>query len=59
LTTPAGAGKTTAVAAAVRTLTRPAAWLTLDWTDAAPGRLVRYLEAALAAQLPGVRPRRG
>jgi len=50
----AGAGKTTAVAAAVRRLTRPVAWLTLDWTDAAPGRLVRYLEAALGAQLPGV-----
>jgi ATP/maltotriose-dependent transcriptional regulator MalT len=47
----AGAGKTTAVAAAVRTLTRPVAWLTLDWTDAAPGRLVRYLEAALAGPL--------
>jgi ATP/maltotriose-dependent transcriptional regulator MalT/DNA-binding SARP family transcriptional activator len=50
----AGAGKTTAVAAAVRLLTRPVAWLTLDWTDAAPGRLVRYLEAALAGPLPGV-----
>ncbi len=50
----AGAGKTTAVAGAVRRLTRPVAWLTLDWTDAAPGRLVRYLEAALGAQLPHV-----
>jgi ATP/maltotriose-dependent transcriptional regulator MalT/DNA-binding SARP family transcriptional activator len=50
----AGAGKTTAVAAAVRKLTRPVAWLTLDWTDAAPGRLVTYLEAALSAQLPAV-----
>jgi hypothetical protein len=50
----AGAGKTTAVTAAVRMLTRPAAWLTLDWTDAAPGRLVRYLEAALAGRLPQV-----
>jgi ATP/maltotriose-dependent transcriptional regulator MalT/DNA-binding SARP family transcriptional activator len=50
----AGAGKTTAVAAAVRRLTSPVAWLTLDWTDAAPGRLVRYLEAALGARLPSV-----
>ena len=29
-------------------LERPVAWLTLDATDAAPGRLVTYLEAALA-----------
>jgi ATP/maltotriose-dependent transcriptional regulator MalT len=50
----AGAGKTTAVTAAVRMLTRPVAWLMLDWTDAAPGRLVRYLEAALAGPLPQV-----
>jgi DNA-binding SARP family transcriptional activator len=50
----AGAGKTTAVAAAVRRLTEPVAWLTLDWTDAAPGRLVRYLEAALAVPVPAV-----
>jgi DNA-binding SARP family transcriptional activator len=50
----AGAGKTTAVTAAVRMLTRPVAWLTLDWTDAAPGRLVRYVEAALAGRLPQV-----
>jgi ATP/maltotriose-dependent transcriptional regulator MalT/DNA-binding SARP family transcriptional activator len=50
----AGAGKTTAVAAAVRSLDRPVAWLTLDWSDAAPGRLVTYLEAAFAQQLPEV-----
>ena len=48
----AGAGKTTAVAAAAQTLDRELAWLTLDRTDAAPGRLVGYLEAALAARLP-------
>ncbi|WP_028064050.1 BTAD domain-containing putative transcriptional regulator [Solirubrobacter soli] len=48
----AGAGKTTAVAAAAATLDRELAWLTLDATDAAPGRLVGYLEAALAARLP-------
>jgi DNA-binding SARP family transcriptional activator len=50
----AGAGKTTAVLAAARALGRPLAWLTLDWTDAAPGRLVTYLEAALAAPVPRV-----
>ena len=47
-----GAGKTTAVAAAVRLVERPVAWLTLDRTDAAPGRLVVYLEAALSRPLP-------
>jgi DNA-binding SARP family transcriptional activator len=50
----AGAGKTTAVAAALALLTRPVAWLTLDWTDAAPGRLVTYLVAALAEPVPRV-----
>jgi DNA-binding SARP family transcriptional activator len=48
----AGAGKTTAVATALRLVERPVAWLTLDRTDAAPGRLVTYLEAALARPLP-------
>lgn len=48
----AGAGKTTTVAAATRLLERPVAWLTVDRTDAAPGRLVTYLEAALARELP-------
>jgi DNA-binding SARP family transcriptional activator len=50
----AGAGKTTAVAAALTLLTRPVAWLALDWTDAAPGRLLTYLEAALAEPVPRV-----
>jgi ATP/maltotriose-dependent transcriptional regulator MalT/DNA-binding SARP family transcriptional activator len=50
----AGAGKTTAVAAALRRLARRVAWLTLDWTDTAPGRLVRYVEAALGGTLPAV-----
>jgi ATP/maltotriose-dependent transcriptional regulator MalT/DNA-binding SARP family transcriptional activator len=50
----AGAGKTTAVASAVRGLEQPVAWLTLDRTDAAPGRLVTYLEAALAMVAPPV-----
>ncbi|HEX5620023.1 MAG TPA: BTAD domain-containing putative transcriptional regulator [Solirubrobacteraceae bacterium] len=50
----AGAGKTTAVASAIRHLDRPVAWLTLDRTDTAPGRLVTYLEEALAAIVPDV-----
>ena len=50
----AGAGKTTAVAAAARLLDLPVAWLTVDRTDAAPGRLVTYLEAALAERMPRV-----
>src|SRR5919206_2152587 len=50
----AGAGKTTAVASAVGRLDRPVAWLTLDRTDTAPGRLVTYLEEALATIAPPV-----
>ena len=48
----AGAGKTTLVAAVAERLGRPVAWLTLDWTDTAPGRLVTYVEAALANVVP-------
>ena len=44
----AGAGKTTAVVEATQTAASRLAWLTLDDTDAAPGRLLVYLEAALA-----------
>jgi len=51
----AGAGKTTAVAAATALLGRPVAWLAVDRPDAAPGRLVAYLEAALAERLPRLR----
>jgi len=43
----AGAGKSTAVAAALQDLGRPVAWLTLDGTEAAAGRLLLYLEAAV------------
>jgi DNA-binding SARP family transcriptional activator len=43
----AGAGKTTAVALAVRQLDRPVAWLSLDGTEQAAGRLLVYLEAAV------------
>jgi ATP/maltotriose-dependent transcriptional regulator MalT len=50
----AGAGKTTAIAGAVLGQSRPVAWLAVDRTDTAPGRLVTYLEAALARAVPGV-----
>lgn len=50
----AGAGKTTAVAAAVELAGLPIAWLTLDTTDTAQGRLLTYLEAALASASPAV-----
>jgi LuxR family transcriptional regulator, maltose regulon positive regulatory protein len=43
----AGGGKTTAVALALADLDRPVAWLSLDGTEQAPGRLLVYLEAAV------------
>lgn len=55
VTATAGAGKSVAVAHAGRGFDRPVAWLSVDVTDAAPGRLLTYLEEALAAQLPRVR----
>jgi DNA-binding SARP family transcriptional activator len=51
----AGSGKTTAVAEALGGLDRRIAWLTLDDTDAAAGRLVTYLEAAIGAQVEAAR----
>ncbi|MCW2983844.1 MAG: transcriptional activator domain protein [Conexibacter sp.] len=50
----AGAGKTTAVAMATAELERPRAWLSVDRTDSAAGRLVTYLEAAIGCALPHV-----
>lgn len=55
ITATAGAGKSVAVAHASRTFDKPVAWLSVDATDAAPGRLVTYLEEALAQQVPAVR----
>jgi ATP/maltotriose-dependent transcriptional regulator MalT len=52
VTATAGAGKTTAVVQAAERDARPVAWLTLDETDAAPGRLLTYLEASLARRVP-------
>jgi DNA-binding SARP family transcriptional activator len=48
----AGSGKTTAVSQALTRMQRPVAWLTLDDTDAAAGRLLTYLEATLGRQVP-------
>ncbi|MEV5354900.1 AAA family ATPase [Streptomyces sp. NPDC052693] len=48
----AGSGKTTAAAATVRRLHQPVAWLSVDDTDIAPGRLVTYLDAAVGRALP-------
>ena len=48
----AGSGKTTAVTRALAGHDR-LAWLTLDDGDVAPGRLLTYLEAALAERVPG------
>ncbi|MFF3465294.1 BTAD domain-containing putative transcriptional regulator [Streptomyces sp. NPDC001984] len=43
----AGAGKTTAVVQALRDLDRPVAWVSLDGTEQAAGRLLVYIEAAV------------
>jgi DNA-binding SARP family transcriptional activator len=51
----AGSGKTTAVTQALGRVERRVAWLTLDDTDAAAGRLVTYLEAALGAEVVAAR----
>ena len=45
----AGAGKTTAVLGAARRDPRALRWLTVDATERAPGRLLTYLEATVAA----------
>lgn len=48
----AGSGKTTAVAIALRDLDRPVAWLSLDGTESAAGRLLLYIEAAVTPHVP-------
>jgi ATP/maltotriose-dependent transcriptional regulator MalT/DNA-binding SARP family transcriptional activator len=50
----AGAGKTTAVVQAADDVDRCVAWVVLDSTDAAPGRLLTYIEAALQQHVPVV-----
>ena len=50
----AGSGKTTAVLEAVGEDGAELAWLTVDRSDAAPGRLVAYLESALSERVPAL-----
>jgi ATP/maltotriose-dependent transcriptional regulator MalT len=52
LSAPAGAGKTSLLAAWVAGLDRPVAWLTLDERDQAAGQVLRYLVAALQTIAP-------
>jgi ATP/maltotriose-dependent transcriptional regulator MalT/DNA-binding SARP family transcriptional activator len=54
VTATAGAGKTTAVLKALADLNDAVAWLTIDTPDAAAGRLLTYLEAALLEVIPGM-----
>lgn len=56
VTATAGAGKTTAVIEAIAAIEEPIAWLTVDTSDASPGRLLTYLEAALLNAVPGMSP---
>jgi ATP-dependent transcriptional regulator len=51
----AGAGKTTAVAQTSLGLGLPVCWLSVDTTEVATGRLLTYLEAALATQVPAIK----
>jgi ATP/maltotriose-dependent transcriptional regulator MalT len=52
LSAPAGAGKTSLLAAWLAQLDRPVAWLTLDERDQAADQVLRYLVAALQAMAP-------
>jgi LuxR family maltose regulon positive regulatory protein len=52
LSAPAGAGKTSLVAAWLARLDRPVAWLTLDERDQEVGQVLRYLVAALQTIAP-------
>ncbi|WP_033328792.1 BTAD domain-containing putative transcriptional regulator [Streptomyces yerevanensis] len=51
----AGAGKTIAIRQATTRLPHPVAWLSVDATDSRPGRLLAYLEDALARHVPAAR----
>src|SRR6185503_14339524 len=53
LSAPAGAGKTSLLAAWVAQLARPVAWLTLDERDRAIDEVLRYLVAACQTISPG------
>jgi LuxR family transcriptional regulator, maltose regulon positive regulatory protein len=52
LSAPAGAGKTSLLAAWLAQLERPVAWLTLDERDQAADQVLRYLVAALQTIAP-------
>jgi LuxR family maltose regulon positive regulatory protein len=53
LSAPAGAGKTSLLAAWLARLDRPVAWLTLDERDQSAEQVLRYLVAACQAIAPG------
>ena len=57
VTATAGSGKTAAVRSAALHQHRPVAWLTVGPTEIPPGRLITYLEAALAEVLPDLHGR--
>ena len=52
----AGSGKTTAVTDALASMKRPVAWLTLDDTEEAAGRLLVHLQQAAAVAVPDLPP---
>src|ERR1700722_7811021 len=52
----AGSGKTTAVTDALASTKRPVAWLTLDDTEEAAGRLLVHLQHAAAIAVPELPP---
>ena len=56
VTATAGAGKTTAVVHALQNADEPVAWMRLDDAEAAPGRLLVYLEHALLTAMPDRKP---
>jgi LuxR family maltose regulon positive regulatory protein len=56
LSAPAGAGKTSLLAAWLAELDRPVSWLTLDERDQDVGQVLRYLVAALQAIAPACGP---
>lgn len=52
----AGSGKSTAVVDALACGDRPLAWLTMDPSETAPGRLITYLEASVRGAIPSIAP---
>ncbi len=54
ISAPAGFGKTTLIAAWLRSVGRPCAWLSLDEADNDPSRFLAYLVTALQRVDPGI-----